>query len=292
MSANLSTFPSKRHLRVPFLPLLFAGSATSLAGCGAMQENVAHAVAAPPLELDATFGGNVGSYCGAVAKGWQVGGKPPASPAIASPTTACVQSVIHDSLTKCQGFINRVVGDQIGWDTGLDIAGLAGSTIGAVVAPASVARGFSAASSIFTGSRTAIDTDIYAKAARGNFSKAIQASYYKQMIALRDDMTKNPSNYTAPAAAESAIDSVVTNHAACTLDAAEAAITATVSSAATPGTGGTGSTAAVPVTTAPAGGTAARRAQLAPSVPVNSAVACAYHDTPPGAAITPPCGGK
>ena len=128
--------------------------------------------------------------------------------------------IVYDSEQKCTSFLNRLVLAKNTVDTTGDIVSAALSGVGALVTPLSAAHALSGAATFVTGAKTAIDTDIYAKAALSSFSTALQVGYSKSMKTYIDNLPALDSNLIM----SNEVAKITAIHATCSLAQAEAAI--------------------------------------------------------------------
>lgn len=133
-------------------------------------------------------------------------------------------SVASDSEHKCGLFLNGLVLGENTTNTTLDVASTAFSALSTAFAPPGTKTALSAAASIASGSKTAIDTDIYAKAAIADFSTAIQKTYSTQMQTYTTNLptlTDNP-----PLIVSNEVAKIQAIHALCGLAPAESSLQA------------------------------------------------------------------
>jgi len=95
--------------------------------------------------------------------------------------------VLIDSGQKCQEFADRLSVAQRGVDTSFDILTVILSALATAFTPLSTVHGLTAAATISTGTKTAIDADIYAKATAALILQEINNTYYVHI----DDYRKN-----------------------------------------------------------------------------------------------------
>lgn len=133
--------------------------------------------------------------------------------------------VVLDSESKCVTFVNTlVVADNTVNTTG-DIISTVLTAAATVFTPLTTVHALTASSTVVTGTKTAINSDIYAKASITNFQTALQGTYFKSMASYADALPKLTD--VSVGAELSKIESI---HGTCTLAAAESSISTTISS--------------------------------------------------------------
>jgi len=133
--------------------------------------------------------------------------------------------VVLDSETKCVAFLNSLVVAENSVNTTGDIASTVLSAAATVFTPLNNVHALTAGSTVVTGSKTAIDADIYAKASIINFQTALQGTYFKTIATYADALPKLTD--VSVGAELSKIESI---HGTCTLAAAESSIQTTLNS--------------------------------------------------------------
>jgi hypothetical protein len=188
-------------------------AALALAGCGQPQNALTggHGVAA--ADLDQTLVSN------------QALSDPKADKALA------VGLIVKDSATKCGIFVQKLVATETGTDTTLDLLGAVFSALGTAFTPLSTVHAFSAAGSVVSGSKAAIDSDVYAKASVANFIQAIQSTYYADLGTYWSKFSaEDPASINLPWE----VTKILSLHAECSLASAQAAISSTLQGGQTP----------------------------------------------------------
>lgn len=135
-------------------------------------------------------------------------------------------TIVQESQTDCDRFMQRLSVAETSDDTGLDIATTGLTALGAMFTPVGTAHILSGAASITSGTKTAIDSDFYAKATIGSYMQAIQASYYTDMKAYATALEATQDDLTLSIEL-SAIQRI---HAECSLASAQNTIAATLKS--------------------------------------------------------------
>jgi hypothetical protein len=158
----------------------------------------------------------------------------PTSQAVA-PATALTPKqqigwVLNESLTKCDAFVAGLVLTSNSANVDLDSATTVFSALGTAFTPLALVHGLTAAGSISSGWKTAIDSDIYGKSAIADYAKAIQTSYYTDLRTYMDAIkTESPTADDLPFE----IATIRTIHKECSLASAQATIAANLASPAT-----------------------------------------------------------
>jgi len=137
-------------------------------------------------------------------------------------------ALVNQSEQNCANFLAALVLFQTGTNTTLDVLSTITSAVGTVLAPIETVHALSASTSILTGSKTALDSDIYAKASIANFASAIQATYYANMTNYVTGLAAaDPSTLIWPIE----VYKITVIHRECALAPAESAISKTLEGA-------------------------------------------------------------
>lgn len=183
-------------------------STVCLCGCNALQDvnqSMLHRVAAADLEPLSDAGKGI----------------------TGTPTnTQLVGALVVDSETKCARFANGLVLNENVVNTGLDITTTVATALGTLFTPLATVHAFTAAGSITSGSKTAIDSDIYAKMTIANFAQAIQVTYYADMAKYVDNVSGMSSADQAKLMPEFEWVKIQHIHRECALAPAEYSISA------------------------------------------------------------------
>src|SRR5579859_7372407 len=91
----------------------------------------------------------------------------------------CIAAIASDSRDKCGRFVNSLVLTENTTNTTLDILTTTLSALATVFTPLTTTHGLSAGATISSGSKNAVNSNIYAKASIANYQQAIMATYYK-----------------------------------------------------------------------------------------------------------------
>lgn len=216
--------------------------------------------------------------------------------------------VLIDSGTKCQEFVDRLSTAQRGVDTSFDILSTILSALATAFTPLNTVHALTAGATISTGTKSAITSDIYAKATASLIIQQINNTYYTNIDAYRKEILNTDSKSIVPALEVSRIQSI---HRQCSLDSAIAslsqagtvtaaalgALTGAVEGAKTAGSKGFSTDAgAIAGATLGAAAGAAGPASTAPSAAATQGAAAASifgtaPPAPPTGAVTPPASG-
>ena len=122
--------------------------------------------------------GNVFSPSGECVPGTPV---PADRPATARPNAQLIARLVNESEFYCGAFVNRLVLSSIGVNTNLDLATTVLSALSTAFTPLATVHALTAATTITSGWKTAIDSDLFAQASIANYAQAIDATYYADM---------------------------------------------------------------------------------------------------------------
>jgi hypothetical protein len=136
-----------------------------------------------------------------------------------------IGQVVYESEQKCTAFLNQLTLARNTINTTGDILSAGLSGVGALVTPLSTAHALSGAATFVTGSKAAINSDIYANASLTNFQRAIQQTYTTQMLDYTTQLPGLPDNLLV----SNEVAKIQSIHALCALAPAEATIEATLS---------------------------------------------------------------
>ncbi len=130
-------------------------------------------------------------------------------------------SLLQDSMKKCWAFTGALGATERTIDTGFDIATTSMAALGAVFTPLNTVRALSAAAAISSGTKGAIDADVYAKQTGPLIVNSILATYWKDITAYRDNSAKGAAGKMfADADPSEAASTITAYHVQCGLDAA------------------------------------------------------------------------
>jgi hypothetical protein len=132
--------------------------------------------------------------------------------------------ILNDSENKCGDFVKRLVAAESGTDTTLDILSTTFSALATAFTPMATVHALTAAGTVASGSKTAIDSNIFAKASIANFVQAIQSTYYADVNKYRTSLVA-PGALIVPSIEVTKITPI---HAECSLASAQATIAATL----------------------------------------------------------------
>lgn len=133
--------------------------------------------------------------------------------------------VANESEKLCGEFVGKLIVAANGTNTGLDMGTTVFSALGTALTPLTAVHAMTAGSTITSGWKTAIDSDIYAKLTVQNLVQAIQTTYYKDMENYLTDLAGKDS---ATIVVTSELGHIQVIHSECTLASAEGTITATL----------------------------------------------------------------
>lgn len=133
--------------------------------------------------------------------------------------------VVLESEYQCERFMNNLVLTATGSHLWLDGANTVFSALGTAFTPISTIHALTAATTVSSGLRANIDSDVFAKAAVGAYAQAIRAGYYadiQQYMNRLDGLKPSEVNYSVEVGRISAI------HRGCSLGSAQDAISTTL----------------------------------------------------------------
>jgi hypothetical protein len=113
-------------------------------------------------------------------------------------------------------------------NTGLDMTTTALSALATAFSPLATVHALTAGASISSGWKTAVDTDVFAKASIANYAEAIQLSYYQNIHNL---IQKLPSNPDEKVNASLILAEVQEIHQGCSLGSAQQTVSKTLQDA-------------------------------------------------------------
>jgi hypothetical protein len=135
-----------------------------------------------------------------------------------------VWSAVNLSEQKCSRFVNGLIAAETGTNTGLDLTTTVLSTLAATFTPLATAHALSAGAAISSGWKTAIDSDVFAKASVANYAQAIQSTYFRDIGAYGEKLAAQ----TGPIDIGAEFAQIQSIHAECSLGSAQAAIAASL----------------------------------------------------------------
>lgn len=135
--------------------------------------------------------------------------------------------ILNESVTKCDQFISGLALASNSTNVDLDGATTVFSALGTAFTPLALVHGLTAAGSITSGWKTAIDADVYGKLAVADYAKAIQTTYYTDFRTYLDAIkTASVTDDDLPFE----IGTIRTIHKECSLASAQATIAANLAS--------------------------------------------------------------
>jgi hypothetical protein len=133
--------------------------------------------------------------------------------------------VLIDSAKKCQEFSDRLSAVQRGVDTSFDILTGVLSALATALTPLGTVHALTAAATISTGTKTAIDANVYAKATAALILQEVNRTYYLHIRDYRNRLlTISDVSQIIPALEVSEIEAI---HRECSLDSAIASLSQT-----------------------------------------------------------------
>jgi hypothetical protein len=140
-----------------------------------------------------------------------------------------VGKVILDSEKKCTEFMAQLMASENTSNTLLDMSNTVFSALATAFTPVSTIHALTAGATISSGWKTAINTDVYAKAAIATYAQAMQASYYKDLRTYVSNLPSDPNSKIIASLEVSKIQSI---HQECSLASAQMTVSATIRDAA------------------------------------------------------------
>jgi hypothetical protein len=135
--------------------------------------------------------------------------------------------VVVDSESKCLAFLNGVIIAENSVNTTGDVVSTALTAAATVLKPITAVHGLTAGATLATGTKTAVNANIYAKASIANFQTALEKSYFKS---ISDYLTALPNLKGSGFLVTAEVAKLESIHATCTLAAAESSIASTIAS--------------------------------------------------------------
>ncbi|CAJ3149691.1 Uncharacterised protein [Burkholderia pseudomallei] len=143
-------------------------------------------------------------------------------------TARYVGRIIFDSETKCAQFLADLAAAENSSNAGLDMTTTVFSALATAFVPISTVHSLTAGATISSGWKTAIDTNIYAKASIANYAQAIQLTYYKNIKTIIDSLSDDPD---AKVNASRLLAQIQEAHQGCSLAAAQLTVSQTLQGA-------------------------------------------------------------
>lgn len=129
--------------------------------------------------------------------------------------------ILIDSGTKCQEFVDRLSTAQRGVDTSFDILSTILSALATAFTPLNTVHALTAGATISTGTKSAIASDVYAKATAPLIIQQIDNTYYTNIDVYRKEILNTDPKAIVPALEVSRIQAI---HRQCSLDSAIASL--------------------------------------------------------------------
>jgi len=197
--------------------LVSAAYSLSMCGCSALTGQSPFSVAAEPLcEETPGFALGPGGVCQPVTPSYAV---------TPGARKNYIGLVVNESEHFCAKFVNGLVLAETGTNTALDALTTVFTALGTAFTPIATVHALTAAGSISSGWKTAIDSDIYAKATIANYAQAIQSTYYSDLQTYLDALSGMQEADIVPSIEVAKIRSI---HKECSLASAQAAVAASL----------------------------------------------------------------
>lgn len=200
----------RKHYRAQIAFVMAAG--VSAAGCVGTADSL-NSVSAEPIAIDSKAYQDVSTLPGSSV----------------NKKREFLGTVVQDSEQKCNAFLGRLVFGETSLNLSTDIAATLFSALATAVTPPGTKSALSAAATIASGSKTAIDADLFNKAAIADFAAAIQRTYSADIRAYTDKLSTLPDTTESPLIVSNEIAKIQSYHAECGLAPAESAIQAKLS---------------------------------------------------------------
>lgn len=139
-----------------------------------------------------------------------------------------VGRVIYDSEQKCALFVAELTASESLSNTGLDMTTTALSALATAFTPLATVHALPAGASISSGWKTAIDTDVFAKASIANYAEAIQLSYYQNIHNLIQSLPSDPDERVNASVFLAEVQEI---HQGCSLGSAQLTVSKTLQDA-------------------------------------------------------------
>lgn len=137
--------------------------------------------------------------------------------------------VVSDSEDKCGAFVSGLVLGENTINTTADVSATVFSVLSTAFTPPGTKTALSAASSIASGSKTAVDADIYDKAATSDFSTAIEKTYSAKIQDYTTNLPTLQDSTDTPLIVSNEVAKIKAIHGLCGLAQAESSIHAQLS---------------------------------------------------------------
>lgn len=146
-------------------------------------------------------------------------------------------TVAGDSIEKCRQFSLSLIGSDTWFNTSADVASTIASAGGTLFPAVATVHAISAVGSVINGTKTAVDTDMWAKQPISNLLAAIGNTYN---AAMKQYLTNLEGLDESKIIVSEQVDEIMSIHSACNLASAQTAIQSVVQSGSsqTPSTSG------------------------------------------------------
>jgi hypothetical protein len=188
-----------------------------LSGCGTLSSQTFPVAAAPLCGETPGYAVGAGGTCRPVAVSY--------TNPLAISSKDYLGMVVNESEYECGEFLNKLVATETGVNTSLDALTTVFTALGTAFTPLATVHALTAAGSISSGWKTAIDSDVYARATIANYAQAIQATYYSDLKTYLDSLTVADAASLVPSIEVAKIRSI---HKECSLASAQAAVSASL----------------------------------------------------------------
>jgi len=148
-------------------------------------------------------------------------------------------SVAKQSQQKCDTFKVNSGLVEANVDMTGDITATVFSALSTAFTPPGTKTALSAAATIASGSKTAVDTDFYQKTAMADFATAIQKTHDADIVAYLNDLPNLGGTSATPIVVNAELGKIQNYHGMCNLVAAESAIKAKLGTTGSQGGSGT-----------------------------------------------------
>src|SRR5665213_2432202 len=145
----------------------------------------------------------------------------------ANNTKTYVGLIVNDSELKCSKFLNGLVLAENTSNVGLDMSTTVLSALATAFTPLATIHALTAGATITSGWKTAIDSDIYAKATIANYAQAIQTTYYTDLATYTTALTNMDPTKVVASLESAKLRSI---HKECSLAAAQSSVSAALQS--------------------------------------------------------------
>jgi hypothetical protein len=222
---------ASRNLKFVLVPALLA--CTSLTGCGSIMEALTQGKADGMVNADPIDFGAITVYkpqwappTNAAQKSGDSATPAPSVDSVPPAKVEYLGAIVRQSETNCLKFVSGLVLGENTINTTGDVSATLFSVLSTAVTPPGTKNVFSAASSIASGSKAAIDADIYDNAAIADFATAILGTYYTHIKDYSDKLSGLTDDQRNALIVNLEMGRILSIHAECGLAPAESSIRA------------------------------------------------------------------